>query len=53
MTGGNVHPSVALTMSASGYEDLKFGGKFTDKNTVVGTLYGSGFSDFAITLARQ
>ncbi len=52
-TGTHVHPNVALTLQATGFQDLNFQGQFTDDNTINGTLNGSGFNNFALTLRRQ
>lgn len=51
--GTHAHPSVGLTLRASGYEDINFQGSFTDSNTMSGTLNGSGFSNQSFTLRRQ
>lgn len=53
ITGTHAHPGVALTGKATGFQDMIFQGSFTDNNTIMGTLNGSGFSNFALTLKRQ
>jgi hypothetical protein len=52
-TGTRAHPSVALTLRASGFEDMNFQGNFSGNNMIVGTLNGSGFSNEGLTLRRQ
>src|SRR3990167_1645225 len=51
--GTNVYPNVSLTMSAAGYTDSNFSGRFADTNTLPGKLNGSGFVDSPLTLTRQ
>jgi hypothetical protein len=53
IVGTYVHPNVALTMSSPGFEDVNFSGAFTDNDSIAGTLNGSGFNGFAITLNKN
>jgi PKD repeat protein len=53
VTGTHPHPTVALTLMASGFEDTNYSGTFTGNNTVAGALNGSGFNDEPLTINRQ
>ncbi|MFW6085161.1 MAG: hypothetical protein ACODAA_08110 [Gemmatimonadota bacterium] len=52
ISGTHAHPDVSLTMSSSGYSDLNFSGEFSGDDTIHGSLNGSGFDNFALTLNR-
>jgi hypothetical protein len=53
VTGTHSHPNVSLNANAPGFEPMNFQGTFTNDNTINGTLNGSGFDNFALTLQRQ
>lgn len=54
VTGTHNYPNVALTIQSSGLEDLNFSGTLTgDARSISGSLSGSGFDNFAITLRKQ
>jgi hypothetical protein len=53
-TGTYNFPSVALTIRSSGLEDLNFTGTLgADGRSLSGSMSGSGFDNFAITLSKQ
>ena len=52
-TGTHVHPNVSMIFRAAGYQDLNYQGSFTNDNTIVGTLNGSGFANTAVTFVRR
>jgi len=52
VSGTYSSPSVSLTMSAQGYQDLNFTGSMASPTSMTGTLNGSGFNGFAITLHK-
>ncbi|HEX7070928.1 MAG TPA: hypothetical protein VF190_08985 [Rhodothermales bacterium] len=48
------HPSVALTLTSTGLEDMNFTGSVVSGNQEIsGTLNGSGFENFSVSLRRQ
>jgi hypothetical protein len=51
VTGTYSAPSVGLTFSSPGFENLNFSGTVSGK-TMTGTLNGSGFAGNAITLTK-
>lgn len=51
-TGTNVGNNVALTLKASGYQDLSFTGTILSPGSMSGSLNGSGFTNFAVTLLK-
>jgi len=53
ISGTFADPSVALTMSATGFQDLSFTGSLTSGTSMTGTLNGSGFNGFSITLNKN
>jgi hypothetical protein len=53
ISGTHPHPNVGLTLASPGFDPMNFAGTFVNNNLVSGTLNGSGFLDFAITLHRQ
>jgi|GEM_PF-2070555 len=53
-TGTYNFPSVAMTIRSSGFADLNFSGTLgADGRSLSGTMQGSGFDNFGITLTRQ
>lgn len=55
ITGTHTYPNVSFTAHANGYEDMNFTGKLAAGETasITGTLNGSGFNNFALTLRAQ
>lgn len=53
ITGTHTHPSISFTMTSTGFTDVNYAGSFTGNNTIQGTLNGSGFVNFALTLLRS
>lgn len=53
ITGTHAHPSISFTMTSTGFTDVNFSGSFTGDNTIQGSLNGSGFNSFALTLLRS
>jgi hypothetical protein len=54
VTGTHNYPSVALTVRSTGFADLSFQGTLSgDARQITGTLSGSGFDNFGITLAKR
>ena len=49
--GIHSHPNVSLTLGGEGYEDLNYSATFSE-DALIGTLNGSGFSNFGLTLTR-
>ena len=53
-TGTYNFPSVSMTIRSSGLQDLNFDGDLTaDGKSLTGSMRGSGFDNFSITLRRQ
>lgn len=52
ITGTHAHPDVSLTMTSTGFADLNFTGEFSGDDSIHGSLNGSGFNNFALTLER-
>ena len=53
-TGVYNFPSLSLTVRSSGFADMSFAGELgADGNSISGSMRGSGFDNFAITLRRQ
>lgn len=53
-TGVYNFPSLSLTVRSSGFADLSFTGELgADGNSISGSMRGSGFDNFSITLRRQ
>jgi hypothetical protein len=53
-TGTYNFPAVSMTIRSSGFEDLNFSGTLSaDGNSISGTMMGSGFDNFGLTLRRQ
>lgn len=52
VSGRHAHPSVSLTIVPAGFEPLNFQGTMADDRTINGTLNGSGFNNFALTMRR-
>lgn len=47
-------PNVSMTIRSSGLQDLNFSGTLSaDGQSITGTMRGSGFDNFGITLRRQ
>lgn len=47
-------PSLSLTVTSTGFADLSFTGELgADGNSISGSMRGSGFDNFSITLRRQ
>ncbi len=47
-------PSLSLTVRSSGFDDLSFSGELgADGNSITGSMRGSGFDNFSVTLRRQ
>lgn len=54
ITGTYNFPSVSMTIRASGFEDLNYSATLgADGRTLSGTMSGSGFDNFGLTLTRQ
>lgn len=52
-SGTHAHPNISLTLGGEGFEDANFQGAFAGDNTITGSINGSGFNNFALTLQRQ
>lgn len=52
VSGRHAHPSVSLTVLPSQFDPMNFQGTLSDDRTINGTLNGSGFNNFALTLRR-
>jgi hypothetical protein len=53
-TGTYNFPNVSMTIQSSGFEDLNFSGTLSaDGDQLTGSMNGSGFDNFSITLRRQ
>lgn len=53
-TGVYNFPSLSLTVRSSGYADMSFTGELgADGDAISGSMRGSGFDNFSITLRRQ
>lgn len=52
-SGTHAHPSISLTLGGEGFEDANLQGTFSSNNVISGTLNGSGFNNFGLTLNRQ
>lgn len=53
-TGVYNFPSLSLTIRSTGYTDMSFSGELgADGNSITGSMRGSGFDNFSITLRRQ
>ena len=47
-------PNLSMTIRSSGFQDLNFNGTLSaDGNSLTGSLRGSAFDNFSITLRRQ
>lgn len=53
VVGTHTHPSVSMTFSSPGFQNVTFQGQFTNDTTIVGVLNGAGFSDYPLTFTRQ
>jgi hypothetical protein len=54
ITGTYNFPSVSMTIRSSGLADLNFNGNLSaGGNSLTGSMSGSGFDNFSITLQRQ
>ena len=55
VTGTRAHPNVSmnLDLSSGGFAPINYSGQLVDDNTITGTLNGSGFTNFAMTIRRQ
>lgn len=52
VAGTHAHPTLSLTFAAPGFQPSVFIGSYTASNTVSGTINGSGFVNFPMTLTR-
>lgn len=53
VTGTRAGNVVSLTARATGFQDVNYSGTFVTQRQINGTLNGSGFNNFALTLNRQ
>lgn len=54
ITGTYNFPSVSMTIRSNGFEDLNYSATLgADGRTLSGTMSGSGFDNFGLTLTRQ
>lgn len=52
--GTHNFPNVSITLQSTGFEDLNFNGTLSgDGNAITGSLRGSGFDNFSITIRKQ
>ena len=53
VTGTHADPNVSMNLSLGAqFEAINFAGQFVGDNTITGTLNGSGFTNFAMTLRK-
>lgn len=53
ISGTHVHPDVALTLTAIGFQEMAFSGMFSSDTQITGRLNGSGFNNEQVVLIRQ
>lgn len=53
VTGTNAANAISMTLTAAGFQPVNFTGNITSATSMNGTLNGSGFENFALTLNKQ